>query len=177
MNPTWETQYGGQAPRAGGALRREQARLHRDEVVLASSAAGGTTPITARFRIAIPSSRLRVKIAIGFWGEGGSAPDITGSTVTTLTPYVLDKAGNESPMDPTISGGSEQLPFAADLATAADGFHAVLDLVRPAGAFAGYFKAVATWEPTNEMTPEQWESIKGECIIALESPRGQAIGA
>lgn len=163
-----------QKPRT--ATARESKRIVRKQVILATSASG-STPQNPRVRISKPSARLRLKLAVGFWGEAGSAPTISTSTITSLTPLVLDAEGNESSMDASLSGGTETLPYAADIDSAADAFALVCNLVRPSGSFNGAFKAVATWEADASMSPEEWEAIAAECVIALLTPAGLGIGA
>lgn len=152
------------APRAG---RREP---HRDEITLVTSAPGAT-PQTLVFRVNIPSSRVRVSLGIGWFGQ--AAPDVSTSSAD-FTPVFQDKLGDESPLPNTLTG--QTLPYSLEVATAADAYIVTVTAVRPAGTLRGKLKAVAKWEPTNEMGTDEWESVKQSCTMMALTSCGGGIG-
>lgn len=147
------------------AMARERRVLLRKEVILANSQSGAGG--TGNFRFSIPSSRLRAKLAIGWWSTNGNYPDQSLSTIADLTPYVLDARGVETKMDPVAIAAGATLPHAFDMVIAADGFTCNVTIVGDPGPPLpeGNFKAVVTWEPTNEMSADEWTAVQEECIL------------
>lgn len=168
----------GRLRRARDSFSAEGKRVHRAAVVIATNAFAGTFSATrARFRATLPSARLRLKLAVAYFTDSGVQPTWGGSdpVLESLTPFALDERGREALLDPTISGGTETLPFSFEWDSAADGFYGVV-LFSAASANdistkPGEYKVIATWEPTSEMSPEEWESIQQECQLeALQKP-------
>lgn len=154
--------------------------VKRQEVILATcNTNDGSASVTVRFRIQIPSSRVRVKFGIAWFSPSvQTEPTFTDCTLTSLRPYIVDANGTEAPADAvTFTGGAstDTLPYAAEASTGADGVRGVATLTGHTSQAGGAWKAVATWEPAPGVCREDWEALASGCQLALESKNGQQL--
>lgn len=172
--------YSSRPELARDAHERDTRTLKRMEKVLATSAFNFDSygPWPGTVRVEIPSSRLKVKIVIAFFGDAGAILDYTlhpGDTPSTVIfqPRVTDERGTEAPMDPLPS---VNIPVSIEADTTADVVVAFVNIqsfwLPPPGAI----KAVVTWEPTNEMSAEEWQVVKQQCTMQSGFEPGLAFG-